>query len=81
MDDETQLWQSNTPVEELSFEEALRQLEEVVHLLEDEELSLENALAAFERGQALVRHCATLLEKAELRVKQLVGGELSDYQP
>lgn len=81
MDDETQLWQSNTPVEELSFEEALRQLEEVVHLLEDEELSLEDALAAFERGQALARHCATLLEKAELRVKQLVGGELSDYQP
>ncbi len=81
MDDETQLWQSNTPVEELSFEEALRQLEEVVHLLEDEELSLENALAAFERGQALACHCATLLEKAELRVKQLVGGELSDYQP
>lgn len=69
----------STPVEQLTFEEALQELENIVSLLETNTLPLETALAAFERGQALAQHCAALLDKAELRVKQLAGEELIDF--
>ena len=60
-----------TAVEELSYEQAFKELEGIVDALEGEEHSLEEALALFERGQALVKHCAERLDKAELRVQQL----------
>jgi len=42
-----------------------------VYALETNEKSLDEAIALFERGQALAKHCAGLLDKAELRVRQL----------
>lgn len=69
------------PVEELSYEEAFMDLEAVVAALESADHPLEESLALFERGQALARRCAELLEKAELKVQQLTGdGELSDFE-
>lgn len=69
------------PVEELSYEEAFTDLEAVVAALESADHPLEESLALFERGQALARRCAELLEKAELKVQQLTGdGELSDFE-
>jgi exodeoxyribonuclease VII small subunit len=70
-----------TPVDQLSFEEALQELENIASLLESNALPLETALAAFERGQALAQRCTTLLDKAELRVKQLAGEDLIDFTP
>jgi exodeoxyribonuclease VII small subunit len=58
-------------VDELDYEAAFRELQEVVASLEGEPGSLEEAMALFERGQALVKRCTQLLEKAELKVKQL----------
>lgn len=55
----------------MDFETAFRSLEENVGLLENEELPLEKALEVYERGQLLARHCADLLEAAELKVRQL----------
>ena len=55
----------------MDFETAFRSLEENVALLENEELPLEKALEVYERGQLLARHCADLLEAAELKVRQL----------
>jgi exodeoxyribonuclease VII small subunit len=70
-----------TPVEELTYEQAFAELETTVGALESEEQTLDNALAQFERGQALARHCITLLDKAELKVQQISGdGELSDFE-
>ena len=63
------------PVEELAYEEALAELESIVAVLEVEEKSLEDAISLYERGQALARHCALLLEKAELRVRTIEGGD------
>ncbi len=60
-------------VEELSYEEALVELEEIVSTLEGEQIQLEEAIKLFERGQALASRCGTLLEAAELKVKQVVG--------
>ena len=65
-------------VEELSYEQALAELETVVASLEANKLSLEEAMALFERGQALTKHCIELLDKAELRVKKLSGDSLVD---
>jgi exodeoxyribonuclease VII small subunit len=72
---------SNTDHEGMSYEEALSELERIVSTLESEERPLEEALALFERGQSLARYCADLLDKAELKVQQLSGEELNEFQP
>ena len=56
----------------LSFEEALKRLEEVVERLEKGDLPLEEALGLFQEGTALVRHCEGLLNAAEAKVEMLV---------
>lgn len=69
---------SEKTIEDLSYEEAFAELEAVVATLENEEKTLEESMALFERGQALSKYCSSLLENAELRVKQLVDGKLDD---
>ncbi|MGQ0601965.1 MAG: exodeoxyribonuclease VII small subunit [Anaerolineales bacterium] len=67
-------------VSELTFEQAFAELEALVEQLEAGQLALEESLALFERGQALAARCGVLLDNAELKVKQLVGGELQDFE-
>ena len=59
------------------FETAMRDLEELVERLEQGDLSLEESLAAFERGVLLTRACQTALKEAEQKVEILLkkGGE------
>ena len=66
-------------VEELSYEEAFLELESIVTGLESGQYTLDEAMAMFERGQALRQRCSGLLDQAELKVKQLSGEELSDF--
>jgi exodeoxyribonuclease VII small subunit len=68
-----------SPVATLKFESAFQELETIVDQLEEAECSLEEMLALFERGQELARHCETLLDQADLRVQQIVGGEIQDF--
>jgi exodeoxyribonuclease VII small subunit len=67
-------------LEELSYERALAELESIVAALETNDHSLDKALALFERGQELARYCAGLLDQAELKVQQLSGTELVDFE-
>lgn len=67
------------PVEELSFEDAFQELEGIVSQLEDEQRTLEEALQLFERGQALAKRCAFLLDQAELKVQQIIGDETVSF--
>jgi exodeoxyribonuclease VII small subunit len=67
-------------IEELSYEEALAELEETVSALEGEQSQLEEAIKLFERGQALAARCSELLEAAELKVKQVVGDAVVDFE-
>jgi len=53
------------------FEHSLDELEQLVQRMEKGDLSLDDSLAAYERGVSLYRHCQTALEQAELRVKLL----------
>ena len=71
---------SLTPVEEISYEQALAELETLVANLELDEHTLDETMNQFERGQSLARHCATLLEKADLKVQQLLGDDLVDME-
>ncbi len=56
---------------ELSFEEALAQLEAIVEKIEGGEVGLESALAEYERGVALLKRCREVLERAEQKVEEL----------
>jgi exodeoxyribonuclease VII small subunit len=67
-------------VEELTYEEALMELEEIVSALEGEQNQLEQAINLFERGQALAARCGVLLEAAELKVKQVAGDEIIPFE-
>jgi exodeoxyribonuclease VII small subunit len=67
-------------IEELTYEEALAELEEIVSALEGEQNRLEEAIKLFERGQALAVRCGVLLEAAELKVKQVTGDEIIPFE-
>ena len=67
------------PVEALSYEEAMAELETIVDALEEGNQKLEESMALFERGQALMKRCAELLQAAELKVRQLSGDELTPF--
>lgn len=68
------------PVEDLTYEEALAELEQTVETLEGEQNPLEEAMILFERGQALARRCGELLERAQLKVQKLAGEDLSPFE-
>ena len=67
-------------VETLSYEAAFTELEAIVAALEAEGHALEESLGLYERGQALAAHCSALLEKAELKVRQLGPDGLTDFE-
>lgn len=59
--------------EELSFGDALAELEQIVRALENGQLELEDGLARYERGVALLRACQEKLVQAKQRVTMLIG--------
>jgi exodeoxyribonuclease VII small subunit len=62
------------PVEEMSFEAALKELESIVSRLEQGAVDLEDSIALYERGQALKGHCDKKLKAAEGRLEKIVQG-------
>ena len=59
--------------DDLGFEAAFAALEVAVQQLESGDLTLDDAVAAYERGLALARRCAALLEHVELQIRQVDG--------
>ncbi|WP_370158726.1 exodeoxyribonuclease VII small subunit [Salipiger bermudensis] len=62
---------SDTPVEEMTFEQAMAELEQVVGQLERGEVPLEQSIALYERGAKLKARCETTLKEAEEKVAQI----------
>lgn len=62
-----------TPATDLSFDDALAELQRTIAELESGNLPLERTLALHERGAGLLERCETLLRDAELRMRQLVA--------
>ena len=58
-------------MKDMTFETAFAELEETARLLEEGDLTLEEAISLYERGQALARLCQDRLDRAELRITQL----------
>lgn len=59
---------------ELSFEDALQRLEQIVQKLESGQAPLEESIALYEEGARLKAHCETRLKTAQLRVEKIVVG-------
>ena len=62
-----------------SFEAAVSELEAIVQEMESGSLPLEDALARYQRGVGLLRHCQATLGDAEQRVRMLEGDGLTDF--
>ncbi|MCD6508215.1 exodeoxyribonuclease VII small subunit [Candidatus Poribacteria bacterium] len=60
---------------EIKFEDALKRLEEIVEMLESDELPLDKALELFEEGIRMSRLCSSILERAEMRIEELIREE------
>ncbi len=63
------------PLEDLSYEDALQELEELVQILESGENDLKKTLLYFERGQALASYCISVLDEAELKIEEVIKGD------
>jgi exodeoxyribonuclease VII small subunit len=58
-------------IKEMSFEQALKELEAIVDRLEKGDVELEASIQIYERGEALKAHCDALLRKAEAKVEKI----------
>lgn len=58
-------------LEQMPFEKAVAELEALIDRIEQGEIGLEESLRQFKRGDALVRRCRTILDAAELQVREL----------
>ncbi|MCB5424390.1 MAG: exodeoxyribonuclease VII small subunit [Sphingomonadales bacterium 63-6] len=63
----------------MTFEDALRALEDVVRKLEGGEVPLDESITLYERGEALRKHCQARLDAAQARIEKIVAGP--DGQP
>lgn len=73
MNDPAMAGNNDKPIAEMSFEEALAELDQVVGKLEGGQVPLEQSIALYERGDALKRHCEDRLADAELKVEKIVS--------
>ena len=61
-------------ITKMSFEDALRALEEVVRKLESGEVPLDDSISLYERGEELRKHCQARLDAAQARIEKIVAG-------
>lgn len=61
-------------ISELSFEDALKALEEIVRRLESGDVALGQSIDLYERGEALRAHCQARLDAAQARIEKIVAG-------
>jgi exodeoxyribonuclease VII small subunit len=62
---------SQTAGEPLSFEDALQKIRDIVTALESGDLTLEESMAKYQEGSALIDQCRSTIDNAELRITEL----------
>jgi len=67
-------------IENMTYEEAVKKLEEIVNRLEDTDIPLEESLASFQEGIALSRYCREKLAEIEYKVEYLLKEEQQTLQ-
>ena len=60
-------------IETMSFEDSYSRLEQVIRQLEEGDLTLEESVALYEEGMFLARHCGKHLQRAEVKVTELLN--------
>jgi exodeoxyribonuclease VII small subunit len=58
-------------ISQIEFEQAMKELEDIVKVLEEGKSSLKESIALYERGAKLKKHCDNILESAQLRINQI----------
>ena len=71
--------QKNKTVQ-LSFEEAIKELTNIVGKIEQGQIPLQDSLDQYEKGMALIKHCRTILQKAEERIEKITKEKEQDSQ-
>jgi exodeoxyribonuclease VII small subunit len=61
-------------IRKMSFEDALKELEDIVQSLEQGDVSLDESIAVYTRGTHLKNHCAAKLKDAQARIEKIVPG-------
>lgn len=70
-----------SPIADMKFETALAELEVIVQGMEGGKLELEESIAAYRRGMAILKHCQQQLTDAEQQIRILENGETRDFAP
>ena len=60
-----------TDIDKLSFEEAIKELTNIVGKIEQGQIPLQDSLEQYEKGMALIKQCRTILQKAEERIEKI----------
>ena len=63
--------QKKDDITELSFEESIKELTNIVGKIEQGQIPLQDSLEQYEKGMALIKQCRTILEKAEKRIEKI----------
>ena len=63
---------------ELSFEESIKELTDIVTKIEQGRIPLQDSLQQYEKGMSLIKHCRTILNKAEKRIEKITREEASE---
>jgi exodeoxyribonuclease VII small subunit len=66
--------QASPDIAGMSFEDALKALEDVVRRLESGDVPLDDSIDLYERGEQLRKHCQTRLDAAQARIEKIVAG-------
>ncbi len=67
-------------IAELSFEESIKELTNIVGKIEQGQIPLQDSLEQYEKGMALIKQCRTILEKAEKRIEKISEQELKSQE-
>ncbi len=68
----------NNNISKLNFEQAIKGLTSIVERIEQGEIPLQDSLAEYEKGMALIKHCRSILQKAEKRIEQISKEQKSE---
>lgn len=65
---------------QLSFEEAIKELTNIVGKIEQGQIPLQNSLQQYEKGMGLIKHCRAILQKAEKRIENITKTEAEQIE-
>jgi exodeoxyribonuclease VII small subunit len=70
--------ENKNDIGKMSFEEAIRELTDIVGKIEQGKIPLQDSLEQYEKGMALIKHCKGILEKAEKRIEKISKEEQAE---